>query len=284
MKELLKGLAGLDRIRGWQLSALHAGIRRHGWTEDTLGMNDEQAAVHFANGADVDEFSRLAIRFFHKFKLEFLFRTLGREYIESHTFFEIGDSDGLVLKALGKSGFSVNNDPRCIALIRQNGVEAILGVGESLSTADKSFDVAMAFETLEHSLNPVAFLQEMVRIAREKVVLSIPGVARTLVHPRVRGARVGEEHVFELCSRDLLRLATHLSLRPRGHVKFPVFAPPSSPIAWAHYYAARTPHLFGGCFRWFDFYVFDVVDEDHGVAREKSAAVYAEQPWLSEGA
>ncbi len=102
----------------------------------------------------------------------------------------------MILLALGKNGFSINNDPRCIDLMTQNGVEARLGVGEKLDVPDKTYDVAMAFETLEHSLHPVAFLEEMIRAARQKIILSVPGVTRTIIHPRVRGLRIGEEHVF----------------------------------------------------------------------------------------
>jgi hypothetical protein len=266
------------QIRGLQIEALLASMRRRGWTRESLSMTDEQAAIHFANDVTVDEFSRLVIRLFHEFKLEFLREALGSEYIDTHTFFEIGDSDGLVLKAFGKTGFSINNDPRCIDLIRQNGVEAELGLGEGISATDKSYDVAMSFETLEHSLNPLAFMQEMTRVARERVIISIPGVTRTYAHPRVKGMRVGEEHVFEFCSHDLLNLATHLPLRLARHSKFSVFNTPTRPDAAFYYLATRTPDLFGGCFRWFDFYVFDIVDDDHGRTAAESAAVYSRRP------
>jgi methyltransferase family protein len=281
MKQLLKDLVAprlpastIDWRIDLQMEALYATMKRHGWSQDSLGMTDEQAVVHFANDTELGQFACLAHRLFHKFKLEFLSRTLGAEYIASRTFLEVGDSDGLVLKSLGKSGFSINNDPRCIDLIRRNGIEATVGVGEGLGVPDKSYDVAMAFETLEHSLNPLAFLQEMTRAAREKIAISIPGVSRTFVHPRVKGIRVGEEHVFEFCSRDLLNLVTHLPLRLAHFRKFSVFAPPPNPLALAYYYLARDPQFFGGCFRWFDFYIFDVMEADQGRTRAESNAVY----------
>ncbi len=265
------------RTRQVEMNALLASMRRYRWTLDSLTMTDEQAAAHFANDVDVDALGRLVIRMFHEFKLEFLFRTLGREYVDTHTFFEVGDSDGLVLQALGKKGFSINNDPRCIELIRQNGVEARLGLGERLDAPDKSYDVAMSFETLEHSLNPLAFLHEMTRVARKKIVLSIPGVTRTFIHPRVKGLRVGEEHVFEFCSRDLINIATHLPLRVAHFSKFSVFALPARPVAALYHLTTRSRNLFGGCFRWFDFYVFDVVEGDQGKTMTESGAVYSER-------
>jgi SAM-dependent methyltransferase len=271
------GEAGQSRRRALQTEALLAAMRRQGWTLDSLAMSDAEARGHFANEREVDLFSRIAIRLFHQFKIEFLLEGLGRAYVDSHSILEVGDSDGLVLKALGKRGVSVNNDPRCIDLIRQNGIEGHLGMGEGLAAADKSYDVAMSFETLEHSLDPVSFLREMARVARERVVISVPGVTRTYVHPRVQGMRVGEEHVFELCSRDLLRLTTHLPLRLVRLTKFPVFARPAAPVAALYYWLAREADLFGGCFRWFDFYIFDVVDADQGQSRSDNAAVYRDR-------
>lgn len=275
------GPAGTNAIRGWleplRLAPIHESIRRYGWDPARLAMSDGQAAVHFANEVPLDGFGRMVVRFFHEFKVDFLRQNLSEDYIVRSDFLEVGDSDGLLLGALGKTGFSVNNDPRCIELIRQNGVQAQLGVGEKLDVPDKSCDVAMSFETLEHSLNPAVFLQEMTRVARQRIILSVPGVTQTIIHPRVRGLRPGEEHVFEFCSRDLLRLATHLPLRLARFGKMSVFAPPANPAAALYYLTARGPDLFGGCFRWFDFYVFDVVDGDQGRTRAESAAAYFER-------
>ena len=274
VKDTVRRVVG---ARTLETAALVAGMRRRGWTLDSLTMSDEQAADHFANGFEVDAFSRLAIRIFHEYKIAFLRDVLGGGYIDAHSIIEIGDSDGLVLKALGKRGLAINNDARCIELARRNGIEGKVGEGEGLDAADKSYDVAMTFETLEHSLDPASFLREMARVARDKIVLSIPGVTRTYVHPRVRDARVGEEHVFELCSTDLIRLTTHLPLRLARFEKVPMFACPSAPLAAMYYWAARRPDLFGGCFRWFDFYVFDVVDGDQGRPRAESVAVYRDR-------
>jgi hypothetical protein len=262
------------RVHPLRLRPLEASMRRFGWSLRALRMTDEQARAHFANDVDVDEFGRAAIRFFHEFKVEFLLRLLPRQEIGASTFLEIGDSDGLVLQALGKRGFSINNDPRCIDLMARNGIEAIVAHGESLRLPDKSYDIVMAFETLEHSLNPVAFLAEMARLARRRVILSVPGVSRTIVHPRLKGSRVGEEHVFEFCSRDLLRLATHLPLRPVTQDVLEMFAPPASPVAWLYYTVGRGRDLFCGCFRRFDFYVFDVVEADHGIPPARREEVY----------
>jgi hypothetical protein len=282
-KDRLRQWLGTERahaIRDWlqplHLAAVHESIRNHGWDLESLEMSDAQAAVHFANDVQMDLFGRTVTRFFHQYKLDFLRKHLSKDYISRSTFVEVGDSDGLVLLGLGKTGVSINNDPRCIDLITQNGVEAHLGVGEKLEVPDKTYDVAMAFETLEHSLHPVAFLEEMIRVARQRIILSVPGVTRTMIHPRVRGLRVGEEHVFEFSSRDLLRLATHLPLRLAHFSKMSVFASPKKPLAWLVYRLDRNPEVFGGSFRWFDFYIFDIVDTDQGVSLVESKDLYGE--------
>lgn len=259
-----------------RLAPLNQAVRNQGWTEDDFEMTDAQAATHFANEQVLDRFSRSVTRLFHQYKIEFfaIQGVLGRDFVARSEFVEIGDSDGLLLKALGKTEMSITDDPRCARQIESNGVKAIVGGAEKIELPDKSKDVAMAFETLEHSLNPVAFLAEMCRVARKKVVVSIPGVTRTIIHPRVKGMRVGEEHVFEFCKGDFLRLCTHLPLRLSLHHAMNVFASPGNPIQWLFYKLHRNRELYSGCFRSFDFYVVDVVDEDQGVERATSTALY----------
>lgn len=259
-----------------ELAAVHAAMKQYGLGHNQLTMTDEEASVHFANGAEFNELGRLIARFFHEYKLRFLRTHLSAEEITQSSFIEVGDSDGLVLRALGKRGVSINNDPRCIRLIGRNGIEARLGFGERLDVPDKSYDVSMTFETLEHSLNPVAFLAELVRVARKKVVLSIPGVTRTIIHPRIYGQRVGEEHVFEFCTRDFVRLSSHLPLRLAHFQKMSVFASPLQPLAWLRYRLDRHPELFAGSLRWFDFYIFEIDPADHGVTFADNNAIYRE--------
>jgi Methyltransferase domain len=281
IKQRIKRAVGEHRIAAVQralaparMAPLRQAIRNNGWTPNDFQMTDHAAATHFANEVPLDEFSRTTVRFFHEYKIRFLRESLTDRFISTSEFLEIGDPDGLLLKALGKSELSITDDPRCADQIRRNGLTALVGRGERIEAPDKSRDVVMAFETLEHSLNPVSFLGEMCRVSRQKVAISVPGVTRTIIHPRVRGTRVGEEHVFEFCPEDLLRLATHLPLRVSVYQRMPVFASPRNPLHWAYYNLRRNREVFAGCFRAFDFYVFDVVNEDQGVEQAVSAALY----------
>jgi len=280
-REILKGLIGSGRVVAirnaampLRLAPLQQAIRNRGWWYDDFAMTDDQAATHYADDGVRDRFSRTVVRFFHQYKIDFLLKTLGSQCIAESQFVEIGDSDGLVLKALGKTGLSITDDPRCARQVEANGGHATVGLGEKIDLPDKSVDIAMTFETLEHSLNPVAFLSEMCRVARAKVVISIPGVSRTIIHPRVKGLRVGEAHFFEFCKDDFLRVCTHLPLRLASHHKMKVFASPRNPIHWLFYKAHWNRELFNGCLRAFDFYVFDVKHEDQGVDFHESVALY----------
>lgn len=281
MKQMIRKVVGADRIASirrstepLRLAALEQAMRRKGWSYADFQMTDEQAATHFANEREMDRFGRGVARFFQQYKIDFLTKTLDRDFVAKSDFVEIGDSDGLLLKALGKSGVSITDDPRCARQIEENGVQATVGKGEGIDLPTKSKDVAMSFETLEHSLNPAAFLAEMARVARKKVIVSIPGVTRTIIHPRIKGMRVGEEHVFEFCKDDFIRLTTHLPLKLSLHHKMPVFASPRGPVSWLFYQMHRNRELFAGCFRAFDFYIFDVVDDDQGVDARSSLELY----------
>src|SRR2546427_8608595 len=130
VKQRIKWLLGDERLTMLRLAPLHRAIGKYGWNVDDLCMTDRQAAEHYANERELDVVFRTIVRFFHEYKLCFIRGPLGEEYIRRSRFLEVGDSDGLVLQALGKGELSINNDPRCVELIRRNGVQAHLGLAE----------------------------------------------------------------------------------------------------------------------------------------------------------
>jgi SAM-dependent methyltransferase len=175
-------------------------------------MTDEEALVHFGGEeALVADHIRLAVRYFHAWRVERLRARIGDE-LETSTVLDVGDSDGLMLRALGKSGTAVNSLPGAIAHVRSNGVEAVLARGESLPFDDSSFDYALCFQTLEHVEDPYSLLVELGRVARRGVFVSIPGVLRTHVLPRDVSAPRGTEHCFEFDREDFIALTTHTPL------------------------------------------------------------------------
>jgi SAM-dependent methyltransferase len=175
-------------------------------------MTDEQALVHFGGeGPLAADHLRLGIRYFHAWRLERLRSRMGDE-LEEATVLDVGDSDGLMLRALGKQGTAVNALPGAIEHIRSNGVEAVLARGESLPFKDSSFDYVLCFQTLEHVEDPHSLLVELGRVARRGVFVSIPGVFRTHVLPRDVSAPRGTEHCFEFEREDFIALTTHTPL------------------------------------------------------------------------
>jgi SAM-dependent methyltransferase len=213
------------RVR-WEIRRLQVGdqprlveqLLQRRLAEDTAvaqyldSLTDEQALIHYG-GEDkrLADHLRLGVRYFHAWRVERLRARLGDE-LDSATVLDVGDSDGLMLRALGKSGTAVNVLPGAIELIRSNGVEAVLARGESLPFADSSFDHVLCFQTLEHVEDPYALLVELARVARRRVFVSIPGVLRTHVVPRDASAPRGTEHCFELDRDDFVALTTHSPL------------------------------------------------------------------------
>jgi ubiquinone/menaquinone biosynthesis C-methylase UbiE len=187
---------------------------------------------------------------------------------------DVGDSDGLLLRHLGKSGMGFNNSGKACEQILRNGVTAVKGDGQQLPFPDKSFDVVLCFETLEHALAPYLLLDELSRVARKKVYISIPGVLETLVHSRVKGERRGEWHVIEFCERDFRAFLTHTALRVSYYEPIRIFASPRGIRERASYWMHSSRHLFAGCFKFFQFYELEPVKEDLGLDQAAFLASY----------
>lgn len=211
-------LKPLRRLVGGNPSQLVEKLIRRRLLEDEasaayLGaLTDEQALVHYGGeGPLAAGHLRLGVRYFHAWRVERLRARIGDE-LETASVLDVGDSDGLMLRALGKSGTAVNTLPGAIEHIRANGVEAVLGRGESLPFEDSSFDHVLCFQTLEHVEDPYALIVELGRVARQRVFVSIPGVLRTHVVPRDPTALRGTEHCFEFDREDFIALTTHSPL------------------------------------------------------------------------
>jgi SAM-dependent methyltransferase len=176
-------------------------------------MTDEEALVHYGGEEKplVADHLRLGVRYFHAWRVERLRARIG-EALEESTVLDVGDSDGLMLRALGKSGTAVNALQGAIDHIRSNGVEAVLSRGESLPFEDSSFDHVLCFQTLEHVEDPYDLLVELARVARRRVFVSIPGVRRTHILPHDAAAPRGTEHCFEFDREDFIALTTHTPL------------------------------------------------------------------------
>lgn len=92
---------------------------------------------------------------------------------------EVGCNEGFVSKALLENGAAevvpVDYDPVFVEKSRALfGVNTVQGNINKLNFDDKSFDIALGCEILEHIENPLVGLAELFRVAREKVILTVP--------------------------------------------------------------------------------------------------------------
>lgn len=136
----------------------------------------------------------------------------------------VGDTDGILLESLGKRGMSLNINKECVEFIKSKGMEAILGNAEILDFPDSSFDFVFCFQTLEHCPNPVKVLNELGRVAKGKVFLSIPYTEITNIYNidywiNLKKTSWGEKevrnidcHIFEFSTADFKNILSYTNL------------------------------------------------------------------------
>lgn len=219
-------------------------------------MTDEQARLHFGAEEPLDaEHLRRAVRYFHAWRVQVLRERLG-ERLARARFLDVGDTDGLMLKHLGKPGLGFNLAPAAITNIRANGIEAQLGDGQELPFDDGSFDCVLCFETLEHVESPAQLLGQLARVCKPdgRVFVSIPWVPRTFIHRRDPSIARGYAHVFEFARDDFAALVSHTPLEIRWEAVCDVLGPPSRPAHRAFLFATHRSYQVAGMFRRFQFF------------------------------
>lgn len=92
---------------------------------------------------------------------------------------EVGCNEGFVSKALLENGAArvvpVDYDAEMVKKSRETfDIETIHGDINDLPFADGEFDIALGCEVLEHIYNPFKGLSELFRVAKEKVVITVP--------------------------------------------------------------------------------------------------------------
>lgn len=219
-------------------------------------MTDEQARLHFGSEEPLEsEHLRNGVRYFHAWRLHVLRERIGAR-LAAARMLDVGDTDGLMLRHLGKDGLGFNLAPAAVANIRANGVDARLGDGQALPFEDASFDYVLCFETLEHVENPLQVLGELERVCAPdgRVFVSIPWVPRTFIHRRDPDINRGYGHIFELSRTDFAALLTHTPLAIRWEAVCEVIGAPSRLAHRAFLLTTTHSHLLAGTFRRFQFF------------------------------
>jgi SAM-dependent methyltransferase len=250
-----------ERARRERTLAVAALVERRLDTEPALrewfdAMSDEQSRLHEGeeHATEGPQF-RAGLRYFHAWRVDQVRRRLGPR-LPAARILDVGDTDGLMLRHLGKAGTGFNISPVAIENIRANGVDAVQGDGHGLPFEDASFDAVLCFETLEHVENPAQVLDELARVVRPdgRVFVSIPWVPRTFIHPRHPSSPRGHEHIFEFCRDDFAALVTHTALELRGEAICDLLGRPRTPAEVAVSAEARVRHLVAGMFHRFQFF------------------------------
>lgn len=135
---------------------------------------------------------------------------------EGKTIIEVGCNEGFVSKALLENGAKevvpVDYDQAIVDKANHMfGINAVQGNILDLGFEDNSFDIALGCEVLEHISNPFKGLSELFRVAREKVIITVPVGeywAGELTHQwMLSGAFIGHDTVqIYAAEKDILIL------------------------------------------------------------------------------
>jgi SAM-dependent methyltransferase len=151
---------------------------------------------------------------------------------EGKRILDAGASDGLFLREIGaRSGVGVNFLEACARKIAEDGQLACLADVERLPFPDGAFDFVICCETLEHVPNPVSLLNELARVCRERLFLTIPWLPRTRINARPAGWPDVESHIFEFSEEDFARILTHARVRVSHRDLIEVFREPDNPVS-----------------------------------------------------
>lgn len=145
---------------------------------------------------------------------------------------DVGDTSGILFQAMGKDGVSLNINQECVDYINKKGIRAVRGSAENIGFQDKSFDYCLCFQCLEHLPNPLMALNELGRVARKKVFISIPNTEKTTIYNieywiDLKKSSWGEAnvrdvdcHIFEFSTADLKNLLSYTNLE--YEMNFPI--------------------------------------------------------------
>lgn len=139
---------------------------------------------------------------------------------------EIGATSDMFLKHVkAKKKIGINVLDVCVEQLNKQGITGLKTDGQRIPLAGNEADLVICFETLEHVPNPIPFLNELGRIARNKLLLSIPWVAKTHIRARWHGMADpdrqpdSEFHVFEFDEDDFKKILSYTDFKVSTYQK-----------------------------------------------------------------
>jgi len=145
----------------------------------------------------------------------------------------VGDTSGILLEAIGKKGTSLSINQECVNFMERKGLKAVLGNAENLPFEDKSFDYIFCFQCIEHIPNPLKVLDELGRVVKEKVFISVPYTENTIIYNlnywinlkkdswREKDVKNVDCHIFEFSTDDFKNILSYTSLE--YEINFPIY-------------------------------------------------------------
>jgi hypothetical protein len=147
---------------------------------------------------------------------------------------DLGDTNGIFLRSRGRDGISINvSDP---------AVRSLRGRGMQVLKAD-----------IEHLPNPIRVLNELGRICSGSLVLSIPSVSTTRIHPSGYDPSrpLPQHHIFEFSAEDFRAILSHTPFELRKNATVGVLGGTGRILdriiirLWSRF---REKDMFCGCF------------------------------------
>lgn len=177
-------------------------------------LESEDLTHHYADVDVTQDAIRNVLLSFIAARVSFIEQHLGSKEIARSSFLDIGDSDGIFLRLLGRRGVSVNSAARAVTGIAARGLTAVQGDATHLAFRDDACDYVLCFETLEHLANPLGGLRELYRVCRRGAFISVPHVSRTTVYP-ANWCDFPQDmlHIFELSPTHWNALLSHTPFR-----------------------------------------------------------------------
>lgn len=128
-----------------------------------------------------------------------------------------GYKAGLISSILGAKCLNSNLSPvACKRSVQLLGIPSVSSDIGNLPFADEEFDAVLCSETLEHVADPDRAIEELIRIARNAVVITVPHDPDSVVRTgKERQSPLGHIHAFDEQSFDHLKVKGYRVVRKR---------------------------------------------------------------------
>lgn len=190
-------------------------------------FESEDLALHFGHQVMTEVAFQYVVGGLIIDRIKFIDECLADQNIKTRTFLDVGDSDGIFLKSLNKTGISANISETVVKIQTTKGYITVRCDAEHLPFRSGSVDHILFFQIFEHLKNPISTLEELRRIARKSIFISIPSMTKTNIHKYLYNPDWPwyEHHIFEFNDEDFRKIITHAGFSVERSKVVSVFCP-----------------------------------------------------------